>query len=364
MWTRHASRTGHARSAVTRWLAAGVLLALATGGGARAARAREPVRVVATLPHIAGICRELGGDRVVVTSLSDGRTDPHYVVPTPGLMAKASEAQLFVEIGAGLELWTERVLQGARNPRIVPGRPGHVYAYQGVAMLDVPALVSRSQGDMHPQGNPHIWFDPYNAIIMARNIARGLERVDPAGKEEYAQRLEAFERHVARAYFGERLIALLGERLLWRLQRSGKLFDFLAQRRYKGKPLSAYAGGWLGRMWPRRGIRLVSFHLVWSYLARAFDLEVIGQLEPKPGIPPTPGHLAELEALARERGLDLGGAAPYYDFAKARAFAARLDVPAIELPTEPPRADGSWFELMDAITERIVRAGEESGHGR
>ncbi|RME74358.1 MAG: zinc ABC transporter substrate-binding protein [Planctomycetota bacterium] len=335
-------------------------LVVALGASPRSSAADENRRleVVCTLPHLASLTEQIGGERVHVETLSDGRIDPHFVVPTPGLMARASKADLFVEVGASLELWTERVIDGARNPRIRVGQPGHVYAYEGVRMIEVPKVMSRAGGDVHPQGNPHIWFDPYNAIVMARNIAAGLQRVDPAGESDYKARLAAFEQRVAEAYFGPELLRLLGPELLWRLQRSGKLRGFLEKRRYKGKPLGAYAGGWLGRMWPHRGTPFVSYHRMWGYFARAFFVEQAGQLEPKPGIPPTPGHLADLEASARARGVRIVLCAPYYDLAKARAFAKRIGGRAVEFPTEPHWPEQSWFDLLDTLTKRFAEAAE------
>ncbi|GIW70883.1 MAG: ABC transporter substrate-binding protein [Planctomycetota bacterium] len=327
--------------------------------GSRAGLAAERIQVVCTLPHLASLVRELGGDRVQVRALAAATLNPHYVVPTPGLMAAVAEADLFVEIGAGLELWSERVLQGARNPRVRPGQPGYVAAYQGVPMEQVPAVLSRAYGDLHPLGNPHIWLDPLNVKVMAANIATGLERVDPEGGALYQANLQRLQRRLDEAYFGAELIQLLGIELLERLRRSGRLFEFLEQRQFRGAPLAQRAGGWLGRMWPYRRSRFVAYHRQWVYFARAFDLEEFGQLEPKPGIPPTPGHLEQLEAAAKAAGVRVVLCAPYHDFGQAEAFARRIGARAVRAPTEPGiEGIEDYFGLMDELTRRYAAAAQ------
>jgi zinc/manganese transport system substrate-binding protein len=341
-------------------LAAALLLA---GLPAQPAAAADKLQVVCTLPHLASLAREVGGDRVDVTALASGQVNPHFVAPTPRLMAATSEADLFVEVGANLELWTERVLDGARNPAVRWGQPGHVFASTGVEFIQRPVVVSRQQGDVHPQGNPHVWLNPHNAVLMARNIAEGLKRVDPEAAGTYAANLERFEARVAGAYFGAELVTLLGHELLWRLQRTGRLFSFLEERRYKGAPLAERAGGWLGRMWPHRGAAFVSFHQIWGYFAVAFDLAEVGQLEPKPGIPPTPGHLAELEERSKARGVTVVVCAPFYDLAKAESFAERVGAGATGFPTEPEAPIAGWFDLMDELTKRFARAAAGASRG-
>ncbi|MHC4832007.1 MAG: metal ABC transporter substrate-binding protein, partial [Planctomycetota bacterium] len=223
-------------------IVAGGLLAL---GLTAVASAQDKVEVVTTLPHLASIAGEIGGERIEVRPLASGRFNPHFISPTPSLMAAARDADLYLEVGMSLEIWSERVIDGSRNPRIRGGQPGHAAVYEGVDRIQIPKVLTRGQGDVHPLGNPHIWVDPLNAKLIAGNVARALERVDPAGKEAYAKNLKAFEARVDRAYFGEALVELLGADLLTRLARSGKLFDFLESKSFRGEKLSDKVGGWL-----------------------------------------------------------------------------------------------------------------------
>jgi zinc/manganese transport system substrate-binding protein len=353
----------HVRAA--RALAGALLVAGALVGPAPSGRARaddDKLEVVCTLPHLAAIAGEVGGDRVAATALASGLVDPHFVIATPGLMATASSAELYVEVGMQLELWSERVIDGARNPRIRVGQDGHVYTFLGVDTLQAPTTLSRVQGDVHPLGNPHIWLDPLNAKIQARNVALALARVDPAGRETYERNLAAFVEKLDRAYYGEELVTLLGADLLDRLARSGKLFDFLAERSFKGARLDQKLGAsWLGRMWSHRRTAFVGYHQTWIYFARAFDLGELGQLEPKPGIPPTPGHLAQLAEQCEAAGARVVLCEPYFPIVNAESFAERVGGVAVRMPTEPG-VDGieGYVGLIDELVRRFVEAAEKT----
>ena len=153
-----------------------------------------PVKVVATLPTVKALVEEVGGERVDVIALARGDQDPHFVTPTPVLMRRTREAVLFVENGFSLERWADDVANGSGNSRIYRGTPGRVIAGTGVAALEIPSVLSREMGDIHPQGNPHVWLDPLRAKIQAKNIAEALERVDPNGADYYSNRLADFEK--------------------------------------------------------------------------------------------------------------------------------------------------------------------------
>ncbi len=220
-----------------------------------ASLAASPVKVVTTLTSYAAIAREVAGDRAVVTSIAVGDENPHYVQPKPSFVPMLSQADVFVTTGLDLELWVPALLDKANNPKVTEGGPGYVAAYTGIDLLDVPTSYSRAQGDIHVFGNPHIWTDPINAVIIARNILTGLKRVDPTDAAYFAAREKDFEDRLFRALYGEELVKLLGGSALFDLDRQGKLFEFLGAHKYQGTPLSTRLGGWLKQaILPRRGM--------------------------------------------------------------------------------------------------------------
>jgi ABC-type Zn uptake system ZnuABC Zn-binding protein ZnuA len=339
-------------------LALAASLLSAPGAPADEAAAPAKLRVVATLPHLAAHAREVGGDRVEVVALARGDQDPHYVQPTPSLMVEANRADLYVEVGLELELWSEHVLDGARNAKIRVTGPGHVFASAGVPLMGVPVSLTRAQGDIHPYGNPHIWLSPLNGVIEARNIEAGLERVDPGSAEYYRKRLADYESRIVRAYFGDELVKLLGEETLEKLGLEGRALDFLARKKFKGEPLAARAGGWLGKIGPYRGTKLVAYHVEWTYFSRDFGLPVEMFIEPKPGIPPTPQHLLEVKDYVRREGVPAIIYSPYFSVSNFDVLGKETGAKIVLLPTEvggvPEAKD--YFSLFDAITDRLAAA--------
>src|SRR5688572_21327209 len=170
----------------------------------------KKINVVCTLPTLKALTQEIGGDRVDVISLARGDQDPHFVSPTPVLMKKTREADLFIENGISLELWAEEVVNGSGNAKIFRGKPGRVVASKGIATLEVPSVLTREMGDIHPQGNPHIWLDPLLAKVQATNIAEALKAVDPAGASYYENRKKDFHSRVDNALFGPELLKVVG----------------------------------------------------------------------------------------------------------------------------------------------------------
>lgn len=340
-------------------LAATALLGAFTAAAAPALAAKtgaEKLRVVATLTDLASIARFVGGERVEVVCLSKGYEDPHHVIATPTLMVEANRADLFIEMGLDLEIWSESVLDGARNPRIRAGTPGHVFAAEGIPTLDRPAVLTRAQGDIHPFGNPHVNLSPLNGKILAANIAAGMKRVDPAGAAEYDANLKAFQSRIDSAFFGDELVKLVKPDQLERLVRAGKLFEYLDSKEFGGSKLATRLGGWLAKMRPVRGAKLVAHHKNWVYFERDFGVEVVGYIEPKPGLTPTPGHVSELKELIRKAGVKLIIHAPYYPGSYAADIAAETGIREITAPTlvgGVPGAD-DYFRLFDVLTDRFV----------
>lgn len=263
--------------------------------------------VVCTLPWLGDITHRVA-PAAQVTTLARATEDPHTLSPTPALMAKVSKADLYVENGLNLELWSERLLDSAGNPRIRPGQPGYVRATDGMTRLEVPTDLTRARGDMHPEGNPHVWTDPLNAPVAADNIAAGLARVDPANAATYQQNARAFRQKIYEAMYGADLVAFMGGDLLARLDTSGKLDEFLAQ-----KGLSARLGGWKKQAAGLKGKPMVFYHQSWPYFIQRFGPAVVGYVEDRPGIAPTAAHRDQLVALIKSRGVEVIELTSYYD---------------------------------------------------
>src|SRR5467141_3387081 len=187
-----------------------IALLLGLPGGVTPQRPSAPVRVVTSLTTYAAIAREIVGDRGVVSSIAVGDENPHYVQPKPSFVPLLAQADVFVTTGLDLELWVPALLDKAGNPKVTEGGPGYVAAYAGIPLLDVPTSFSRTQGDIHVFGNPHIWTDPLNAVQIARNILTGLKRVSPENVAYFAGREKDFEERIYRALFGDDLVKLLG----------------------------------------------------------------------------------------------------------------------------------------------------------
>jgi hypothetical protein len=189
-------------------------------------------------------------------------------------MAKVTQADLYIENGMGLELWSERLLDGAGNPRIRPGQAGYLKATDGVPRLEVPSEVTRAQGDLHPEGNPHVWLDPLNVAIAADNIAAGLARVDPANAAFYGERAKSFRRKIDERLFGADLVGFMGGDLLERLARGHTLLPFLEQKGLMGR-----LGGWYASGASARGKPVVFYHQSWAYFIDRFGVDLVGYVE-------------------------------------------------------------------------------------
>ncbi len=340
-----------------RLLAVVVLPALLA---ATAAAQSKKITVVCTLPTLKVLAEEVGGDRVDVTALAKGDQDPHFVTPTPVLMRKTREAALFVENGFSLELWADEVVNGSGNSRIFRGTPGRVVASAGVAALEIPAILSRELGDIHPQGNPHVWLDPLLAKVQAGNIAEGLKRADPAGASYYDSRLADFNKRIDAALFGEELLKLVGIQKLTRLAWSGDLANFLETNKLGGQPLAAKAGGWLKAAEPLRGAKAFEFHKVWVYFARVFALSLVGTIEERPGIPPGPQHVRQVTDSIKARKIPLILVDNFYDPALPNNIARQTGAKVVILPNQVEGEPGikTYFDLMNHLIKEITAVGK------
>jgi len=317
-----------------------------------------PVKVVTSLTTYASIAREIVGDRGTVSSIAVGDENPHYVQPKPSFVPTLARADLFVTTGLDLELWVPALLDKAGNSRVTEGGPGYVAAYSGIDLLDVPTSFSRTQGDIHVYGNPHIWTDPLNAVQIARNILTGLKRVAPADAEYFTAREKDFEDRIYNALFGAELVQLLGGQTLADLDRQGKLFDFLKARQYQGAPLLNRLGGWLKQALPFRGTQVACYHKEWDYFSREYQVNCFDYIEPKPGIPPTPRHVQEIIVGMREKHIPVLLSTNYYDRSQVQEVAQRTGARAVIVPSNTGGAAGinSYFDLMNLWITELGRA--------
>lgn len=293
---------------MTRFLIA-IVLALA------APFAHATLKVFACEPEWDALARELGGDRVEVYAATTAQQDPHRVQARPSLIAQLRQAGLLVCTGADLEAgWLPVLLRQARNPAVQPGQPGHFLAADQVTLLEAPASIDRAEGDVHPQGNPHIQVDPRRIAAVAAALGRRLAEIDSAGAAVYAARTDGF---------------------LKRWQDATKQ--------------------WERRAAPLRGRRYVVHHAEWVYLFDWLGLQTAGAIEPKPGLPPAAGHLAALKQQLAARRADGIVRSPLSDPKAAEWLATETGLPVIELPqTVGATADaGSLPALFDAIVDRL-----------
>lgn len=277
----------------------------------------KPLSIVTTTEDLAAIAREVGGDRVRVSALCKGYQDPHFVDAKPSYMVQLRNAALFIQVGRDLEVgWAPGLLNGARNPRILPGAPGFVDASALVQVIEIPQTVSRAQGDVHPYGNPHYWLDPANGAPIARAIRDGLKRVAPAEAPLFDRRCADFEQRLAAAV-----------------------------TRWKDQARSL---GLTGR-------KIVTYHRSWSYFARAFDLEVVDFVEPRPGIPPSPNHVQDLVTRMKRGDVALLVMEDFFDPRLPRRISDQAAVPLLVLPTSVAAEPSlhTYFDLFDRLLAAV-----------
>lgn len=276
------------------------------------------LRVVTSLPDLAALARGVGGERVHVVALAVPTQDPHFVDARPSLMVELNKADLLVTAGLSLESgWLPTLQTGARNPRILSGARGHLAASQAVHLLEVPTTpVDRSQGDIHPGGNPHFLLDPREAVKVARAISERLAELDPAGAQAYAANLQRFaaELEAARARWEQRLAGL------------------------KGQPV-------------------ITYHKSLVYLAAWLGFEQVGTVEPKPGIPPNPSHVARLLGTGKARKVRLVLQEEYYPASTSKLLSERLPAKLVLLPGGADvRGGESYLQRMER-TVKLLEGG-------
>jgi zinc/manganese transport system substrate-binding protein len=222
----------------------------------------------------------------------------------------------------------------------------------------VPTSLSRAGGDIHVDGNPHIHTDPLNGIIIARNILAGLQRVSPDNSSYYAGREQDFEKRVLDATMGPTLVTVLTPGTAYDLLRSDKLYDFLGQQKYQGKPLLDQLGGWLKQAQVFRGRQMACYHKEWAYFSRRYQIECVTFIEAKPGIPPTPGHVQEVIKLMRDSKIPVLFASNYFDRKQIQQVAERTGAKAVIVPENTAGAPGvnTYFDLMNTWVGSLATA--------
>lgn len=300
----------------------GVFFAIASLSGAGITEA-APLRVVASVPCLGDMAREIGGERVRVDVLASGREDFHAVPARPSFLPRLHRADLLLSLGLDAEhAWLPALAAESRNPRIRKGGEGWIETYAGIEVLGVPARLDRAEGEQHPRGNPHYNIGPRTGAYMARNIAEAFSRADPEGSDLYHARLEDYTR---------------------------RLDSLERDLRERGASL--------------RGVPIVSYHPDVSYFADFYGMEVVGSLEPKPGVPPSAGHLRDLGARARDAGVRLVLRNQAQNPRLPRRFAEDIGaVPAEFLNMAGSRDEAmTWMELQEYNLRVLLAALQTAG---
>jgi zinc/manganese transport system substrate-binding protein len=292
----------------------GPLLTVALGQTAFA-----KLNVVATTPDLGAIAKEIGGDHIELTVLAKPTEDPHFVDAKPSLIVKLNRADVLLEGGAELEIgWLPRLLDECRNPKLAAGAPGHVVCSQGVPLKEIPTTLDRSKGDIHAAGNPHYVVDPLNAKIVAQTIATAFSSLDEKAADTYRANQKRFT---------EALDAKLME--------------------------------WRKKLEPFKGQQVVAYHNSWLYFADCFGLKIDLFLEPKPGVPPTPRHLADIILKMKENHVHVILVDPYLNRRTAETVAARTGATVVDVTQFPggvKGTEGGYIPLVDYLVNSLATA--------
>ncbi|HYM93037.1 MAG TPA: metal ABC transporter substrate-binding protein [Chitinophagaceae bacterium] len=276
------------------------------------------IKVVATTTDMKSIAEFIGGNKISASSIATGYQNPHFVDPKPSYIIGLSNADVFITIGLDLEIgWSPQLLASSRNSKIQKGSPGYVDASIGIALMQVPIAANRAEGDIHIFGNPHYWLDPLNGKIIARNIADGLERVDPSNKAFYEANLKAFD---------DRIDVKLKE--------------------------------WEAKMAPYRGTKIIAYHNEWVYFETRFGLQIVDFMEPKPGIPPSPMQLVKVIKEVKADNVKVIISSPYFTTSSTDVVSKQTGVKTLTMATSVGAFDSikNYFDLFDYDTSQLIAA--------
>jgi zinc/manganese transport system substrate-binding protein len=280
---------------------------------------RAQVKVVATTEDLASLAREVGGDRVKVDGMARGYQDPHFVEAKPSFIFTLAKADLLIAVGRELEIgWLPPLVTQSRNAKIQPGGAGYLDASLTARILEIPqGQVTRAMGDVHPSGNPHYWLDPGNGRRIAQAIQKKLSELVPAEAAYFAQRYADFDRR-------------LGE----------------AEKR------------WDAAMAPFKGMKIVTYHRSWANFVDRFKLDVIGYVEPKPGVPPSPQHTIDLMGEMKRQGVKVLLVEPYFDSKTPNAIGRETGAHVLTMPPSVggEKAITDYIQLFDYDVDLFVKA--------
>ena len=301
-----------------------ILVAVAALVGAIPARAQGKLNIMASTEDLAAIAREVAGDRADIDAIARGYQDPHFVEAKPSFILKLQKADLLVVVGRELEIgWLPPLIQQSRNSKIQPGAAGYLDASLNAKILEIPqGQITRAMGDVHPQGNPHYWLDPDNGKIIAQAIAGKLSQLRPNDKAYFDQHVADFSK---------------------RLDDAGKR--------------------WQTAMAPYKGLKVVTYHRSFPNFTDRFGLDVIGYVEPRPGIPPSPSHTLELIQEMKKQNVKIILVEPYFDLKTPNAIARETGAKVLVLAPSVGGAKSvtDYFKLFDYDVDTIVAAIKETG---
>ena len=316
--------------------------------------APAPLVVAASTPDLGSLVREIGGDLVRVTTFVKGPEDPHFVEPRPSFVRAFADAELWVHVGLELETgWAPVLLSQSHNARVRPGTPGFLDASTAVTPLGVATgKVDRSMGDVHGGGNPHYLLAPRNGWLVACKIRDALVALRPERESGFRARCNAFSERLGAAFFGKRLATKYEWAKLAELQEHGRLGAFLQDQG------DAPAEGWVGLLAPFRGAPIVVDHDLWPYFTRTFGLEVVAMLEPLPGVPPTTKHLTSVVAKAKQHGVRVVLASPYFDVRHAQLVAKECGAKVLAMAHQTGARPGTddYVAMLDANVRKLAEA--------
>jgi ABC-type Zn uptake system ZnuABC Zn-binding protein ZnuA len=323
----------------------------------RGGQSEKALNIVCSFSDFASITKFIAGDRAIVSYIAQGEQDPHFVPPKPSYAVMLSKADMWIATGMDLEMWSATLLDKAHNKKIMDGEIGFVAASQGVNIVEKVEFGNRTEGDVHLMGNPHINTGPLNLKIAAQNITIGLIKTDPANASYYQKNRDIFIDRMDRSLFGDKLVDLFGGATLAKLLDNKTLFTFL-EKPYEGGKLIDHLGGWLKEALPFRGMRIITYHKNWSYFSNTFGLEVMGYIEPKPGIPPSAKHVQTMIGMIKEQNIKLMLVASYFEKKTPMMIEDKTGIKALYLPlyvNGMPGIDDN-FKLIDYWIDNINAA--------
>jgi zinc/manganese transport system substrate-binding protein len=302
----------------------GLVLLAAIAAAASPAYAQGKLTVIATTEDLASIGREIGGDRISIESIAKGYQDPHFVEAKPSFILKLQKADLLIVVGRELEIgWLPPLITQSRNSKIQPGADGYLDASLQVEILEVPTgQITRAMGDVHPLGNPHYWLDPENGKRIGKEIADKLSQLRPNDRAFFQQQLASFSSRIDE-----------GEKR------------------------------WLAMMAPYKGTKVVTYHRSFPNFAKRFGLDIMGYVEPRPGIPPTPQHTLDLINEMKRQNVKIVMVEPYFDLKTPNSIGRETGAEVLVMPPSVGgvKEVGDYFKLFDYDINLLITAIKKAG---